>query len=104
MELSLQIFGTLFLLILIIFMIDRTYSDPHSEYGRLLDEIPDTYDHLDNESLQHEIEEAKKTLHRLEAELSRLRSSRKAKRHRLRKKIAAIKVALLHHEQSSRDD
>ncbi|MEA3373593.1 MAG: hypothetical protein U9Q62_07895 [Campylobacterota bacterium] len=102
MELFLQVFGTLFVLVLIVFMIYRTYTDPHSEYGRLLDEIPDSYSHLNDEALYQEAENAKKELHKLESELSRLRSSKRAKRHRLRKKIAAIKIALLHYEQTRR--
>ena len=103
MEPLLQVLGTLFLLALIVFMIYSTYNAPHSEYARLLEEIPDTYAHLNGEALQQEVEKAKKELHKLEAEFSRTRSSKKAKRHRLRKKIAAIKVALLHYEQSRRD-
>ena len=61
MELSLQIFGTLFLLALIVFMIYGTYTNPHSEYGRLLDEMPDTYTHLSDDALEQEVEKPEKS-------------------------------------------
>ncbi len=99
MELIYQTLGMVIILILIALLIYKTYKHPHSEYGRILDEIPDIYVHLTDEALQEELKHAKSELHRLEHELSRMKSSRKAKRHRVRKKIASLKVAMLLFEQ-----
>lgn len=104
MELIIQIMALAAVLALIVWMIYRIYDDPYSEYGKLLDEIPDSYSHLSDKALKEEIAKAKKVLHRLEVELSGLSDFKRARRHRIRKKIAAIKLALLHNEQSNRQN
>ena len=102
LELIVQILEIILILSLITYMVYKTYNDPHSEYGKLLDEIPDTYSHLSDKALKAEIAKAKKVLHRLELELEELPNTRRSTRHRLRKKIASIKLALLHNEEANR--
>jgi uncharacterized membrane protein YgaE (UPF0421/DUF939 family) len=99
MELPLQVISLVIILVLIVLLVYKTYGHPHSEYGKILDQIPDIYVHLTDEALEEELRTAQSKLHHLEHELSRLKSSRKAKRHRIRKKIASLKVAMLLFEQ-----
>lgn len=101
-EFLVQTVMVIILLLLITWMFYRAKDEPHSEYGKLLDEIPDSYAHLSDEALQEEIVKAKKVLHRLEEELARLEGTKRARRHRIRKRIAAIRLALLHSEERNR--
>lgn len=98
LETVVDITGVLIILVLVVLLFREKQTSPHSEYLRLLDEMP-PYDPsaLEREALKEKIDETRENLKVLE---TLMQSGKKRERdlNRLRHKMKAIELRLLQYE------
>lgn len=94
--------GVVIILLLLLLLIHEKYTKPHSEYLRLLEEMP-PYDHsnLELDALEAKIKETEETLKTLER-LIKTDAKRDGRLHELRHKMTSIRLQLLKFEKLKR--
>lgn len=103
-ELLLETAGTVVVLALIVYLVRRVYGTPVSEYGRLLEQMPaEDYAHLDTSEIERQLETAKEEMQRLESILATRRMQKRLREaKKLKRRIEALRMALLKYELSKR--
>jgi len=101
METIWEYLGFLAVLLLIVFIVRYYYGDGVSEYGRLLDEMPNDYSHFDDKMLRQYIELTTTKIIMLDEKMQKTTWLKRRKLYMLKRKLEAIRQELLEFERSA---